>query len=334
MNQGYEPQDTHILAYVQWSIISRWKRLVLKYAEDNEPIFLYGSNDDRQFEKYAKEGANLWIMASHKDYPPTLVAKLKRVKRIDHIRDTIPQELLREFKPLGKGKKYKYIVKGMKGSRFYGHNNALPVLHKLALLGDNGKLNKKEEDRWIPKKHGIMLIRPHRIQNITPLWDYAKKLQKQTVFISWKHGDVKGRKHENLRIRNFVREFIRELNKEKYAVWIDELALPNYKPKTEDDVLMELLLRQGLTQSQVLLAVASNHYGCKSPESAKNWTKQEWNSKSNANRAILFAENSNNDKHKCDDTHTLVISDINGKVLSGKPYDAARDFARWIKQVP
>ena len=42
---------------------------------------------------------------------------------------------MREFKPLGKGKKYDYIVKGMQGSRFYGHNNALPVLNKLALLG-------------------------------------------------------------------------------------------------------------------------------------------------------------------------------------------------------
>ena len=98
-------------------------------------MFVYGSNDERQFDSFAKDGAVLWIVASHRDYPPTLVAQLKNVERIDEIRkSTIPPGLMSELKPLGRDKKYRFKVRGAQGSRFYGHNDARLVLNKLALL--------------------------------------------------------------------------------------------------------------------------------------------------------------------------------------------------------
>jgi hypothetical protein len=321
----------HLVAYVQGSIISRWKRLVLKYACEGKPTFVYGSNDDRQFNRFARDGAVLWIVASHRDYPPTLVAKLNNVERIDEGREsTIPPGLLSELKPLGHGKKYRFKVRGARGSRFYGHNDAIPVLNELALLGNDGRIAKEAKEEWNPRKHGNMLQRPHRVYDASPLATFSDKLQRQTVFISWKHCDVKGRKHDNLRRRSYVKEFARELNKAEIAVWLDEFALPNYRPKTADDNLLELLLSQGLKQSRVVIAVASNQYGCRSPGSIKNWTKQEWQSKSKRNRVVLFsdAKQANYDyegNSSCIDLHSASLR------LSGRPSDASSEFSDWFE---
>lgn len=324
--------STHLIAYVQWSIISRWKRLVLKYACDGKPTFVYGSKDDRQFDRFARDGAVLWIMASHREYPPTLVAKLEKVERIDESqKSTIPPGILSELKPIGQGEEYQFKVRGTQGSRFYGHNDVMPVLNELALLGNDGKTVKEAEEEWIPRKHGNMLQRPHRVDNASRLMTFADKLQRQTVFISWKHCDVKGRKHVNLRKRNYVKEFTRELNKAEVAVWLDEFALPNYRPKTTDDNLMELLLRQGLKHSRVIIAVASDQYGCKSSDSTKNWTKQEWKSKSKQNRVALFTSDEQYANHNCEGNSSSVNLDSASLCLSGRPSDAASVFLKWFK---
>ena len=322
----------HLVAYVRWSIISRWKRLVLKYACDGKPTFVYGSNDDRQFDNFARDGAVLWIVASHRDYPPTLVAQLKNVERIEESRNsTIPPGLLSELKPLGHCKKYRFEVQGAQGSRFFGHNDAMPVLNELALLGNDGRIAKEAEEKWNPRKHGNMLQRPHRVDDASPLKTFADKLQRQTVFISWKHCDVKGRKYENLRKKDYVKEFTRELNKNEVAVWLDDFALPNYRPKTADDNLMKLLLRQGLKQSRVVIAVASDQYGCRSSDSTKNWTKQEWQSKSKRNRVVLFTSDAQQDNHYCEGSSPSVNLDSASLRLSGKPSDAASDFLDWFE---
>jgi hypothetical protein len=154
-------------------------------------------------------------------------------------------------------------------------------------------------------------------------------MKRQTVFISWKHSDLKGRKRDNFRRRNFVKEFVRELNKNKIAVWIDELALPNYQPKTADDNLLELLLKQGLQQSRVVIAVASGQYGCISPKSTKNWTKQEWQSKLKRNRLALFTSGIPQKIFEIEGNRQSVILESEFKRLYGKPSDAARKFLEW-----
>ena len=322
----------HIIAYVRWEIISRWKRLMLKYSCDGKSTLVYGSNDDRQFDHFAKEGAVLWIFASHHDYPPTLIAQLKNVERIDEIRNsTLPPGLLSELKPLGRDKKYRFKVQGSQGSCFYGHNDATLVLKELALLGKDGRIIKEADVSWNPRKHGNMLQRPHRIYSPTPIQTFADKLQKHTVFISWKHCDVKGKKHENLKKRNYVKEFLKELNKNEFAVWVDELALPNYQPRTADDNLMNLLLRQGIKQSRVVIAVASDQYGCISLDSTINWTKQEWQSKSKQNRVALFTSDVQQANYNCKGNGQEVDLSSASLRLNGEPSDAVCDFLDWFK---
>lgn len=324
--------SSHLIAYVQWSIISRWKRLILKYACDGKPTFVYGSNDDRQFDRFARDSAILWIVASHRDYPPTLVAQLKNVERIDESQQsTTPPGLLSDLKPPGQGKRYRFKVRGAQGSRFYGHNDVLPALNGLALLGNDGKTVKEAGEEWIPRMHGNMLQRPHRVDDASTLETFADKLKRQTVFISWKHCDVKGRKHDNLRKRNYVKEFARELNKEDVAVWLDEFALPNYRPKTADDNLMKLLLRQGLKQSRVVIGVASDHYGCRSADSTTNWTKQEWQSKLKRYRVALFTIDEQQANQDCEGNGPPVNLDSAELRLSGTPSDATSKFLNWFK---
>jgi hypothetical protein len=260
------------------------------------------------------------------------VAKLKNVQRIDKGRKcTIPAGLLSELKPIGHGEEYQFKVRGRQGSRFYGHNDVKPVLNELALLGIDGKTVKRAEEEWIPRKHGNMLLRPHRVDNASRLKAFAGELQRRTVFISWKHCDVRGRKYENLRKRNYVKEFTRELKKAGVAVWLDELALPNYRPKTADDGLMELLLRQGLKDSRVVIAVASAQYGCKSSDSTKNWTKEEWISKSKRNRVALFTADEQQADRNRGAIGPCVRLDSASLCLTGRPLDAAGDFLAWFK---
>jgi len=94
-----------------------------------------------------------------------------------------------------------------------------------------------------------------------------------------------------------VRSFVGKLDEFEVAVWLDELALPNYRPRKNAD-LLGLLLKQGLAQSSVVVAVKTEHYGCQSKGSRRNWTKEEWQSKPRRNRAVLSVGAKRNDASK------------------------------------
>ena len=57
--------------------------MLMKYACGGEPVFVYGSNDDRQFKDHAKDGAVLWVLTTKPGYPPTLVARLNGIERVE-----------------------------------------------------------------------------------------------------------------------------------------------------------------------------------------------------------------------------------------------------------
>ena len=73
------PSD--LIAYVQSAKLTDWKRIAMKFAWDDRPCFIYGSDDDRQFEEYAKGGATLWVIESHPDAPPSLVARITGISK-------------------------------------------------------------------------------------------------------------------------------------------------------------------------------------------------------------------------------------------------------------
>ncbi|MEJ2309874.1 MAG: hypothetical protein P8Z78_11220 [Gammaproteobacteria bacterium] len=247
---------------------------------------------------------------------------------------SVPPGLLSDLKPVGEGRRYNYVVRGGKRSRFYGHNDVSGVLDELAFLGTHGNLVKQPGEAWVPRRHGNMLQRAHRIADATPLENFSRRLDRRSLFISWKHRDVKGRRRENLGVRRHVLEFTRELNRRGMAVWLDELALPDYRPKTADDNLLDLLLRQAMQQCRVLVGVATRHYGCISPDSTVNWTALEWRSKSKRNRALLFVDETPRVRCLEEKRSSCIDPQSAGLLLSGTAEAAAGDFVDWFLPAP
>jgi hypothetical protein len=324
----------HLIAYVSWPIIGQWKRLLLKHAGGGIPWFVYGSNDDRQFERFAKDGAVLWLLASHRDLPPTLVARLAPVERLGREpHPEVPQDLVDELKPADDpAANYEFKVKGGRRSRFYGHNDASRALTELALVGNRDGLVKRAGEPWAPRRHGVLLQRPHRVQDPSPLDKLATDARARSLFISWKHSDVKGRRRRNIELRRKVIGFTRALNARSFAVWLDELALPNFHPNSPDDALLELLLRQGLRESRVVVAVASDHYGTVSPGKRVNWTKKELHSKRRPNRVGLLMDQAQGHETDRQGSGSSLGHETVGLLLAGEPDEAACEFCRWFER--
>ena len=79
----FTPDTKHIIAYVQRSKITDWKRL-MDPGEGQPFPFIYGSRDGNVFDQYVKEGAVLWVFSATPDgRPPSLVAKLHVIGRAD-----------------------------------------------------------------------------------------------------------------------------------------------------------------------------------------------------------------------------------------------------------
>ena len=72
-----DTEGEHLIAYVRTSKVTDWKRLALLYEEDGKPAFVYRSDDDLTFAEHARNGAVLWIIESHEDGPPSIVARLQ-----------------------------------------------------------------------------------------------------------------------------------------------------------------------------------------------------------------------------------------------------------------
>ncbi len=323
----------HLLANVRWSVIGQWKRLLLKHTHRGSQVFVYGSNDDQQFKQSARDGAQLWIVSTPPGFPPTLVARLTDVQRIDASHDAgVCDDLLADLKEPGKGgSEYLFKVKGGRGSRFYGNNDASTALEHTTLLGQGGTLKAAGEE-WVPRRHGVMLMRPKRLQDADALKALATDALHRAVFVSWKHCDKDGQRPDHVARRRAVRELVRELNRRGVAVWLDELALPNFKPHTTDDALMESLLRVGLHESRVVAAVASDCYGTRSPESDVNWTAMELQSKRRQNRVALFLGHEAPDGAESLLVGPTLGSDSVAVHLNGDPSQVASEFCRWYDQ--
>jgi hypothetical protein len=66
----------HIVAYVRQQYVSTWKHITFNYDPGGQPAYFYGSNDCSHFTRL-KPGDVLWVIQSHKEDPPSLVARLK-----------------------------------------------------------------------------------------------------------------------------------------------------------------------------------------------------------------------------------------------------------------
>ncbi len=330
----------HLLLYARWDIIGIWKRQLLKYAPPDGVVFLYGSNDDHQFGPLARNDAILWVLASHRHFPPTLTACIRAVRQLPRTdRDPhISDDLMRHFRKPGnrqtgtRSSAWKHVAVGGEDSRFLAHNDATEPLSRIELLNIDRETLKQEGDAWDAVHHGPLLMRPKAIRDPAPLVEHAAAVAARTVFLSWKHRDTRPGQPGRCDPRREVLEFVREINKASFGVWLDVLALPNFHPNTDDDELMAHLLEQGLRNSQAIGAVASPHYGALSPGSTQNWTEQELRSKPRNRRFALLTPAT---QSVLDDGRIgagLTAGDVD-HVITGNAAVAARDLKAWFTTV-
>jgi len=274
--------ENNVLCFVQRSLITKWKRLVLTR---DEPLFVYGSKDSHVFAKRLENGGNLWVIASIPNSPPELVAyiNVKKVRKKNYFeKDSKISGLIREFPQ-------KWIAIGKKGSEFFGHNNAESALLQLAFRPQEGNPWKIDEGatKWLARYGSDKLRSPRYICEAgefdngvvspgnQPLLDLQQK-KSRAIFLSWKW-------HDNEKA--FMRLLADELVAQGFMPWLDLFAMPwtrDVEKREKDKPKLENLLKYGYKQAVAIVAIDSEHYGTRTKTNTKkkrknkNWTKREW----------------------------------------------------------
>ena len=271
----YPTMENHVLCYVQRNRITDWKRLVITHEE---PVFLYGSNDERVFVKHLVDGGTLWVVSSIPTRPPELVACLS-VKTVAKRNDPklealgVSKHLLRHFA------EFNWIAVGGHESEFFGHNVAGSALLKTTFESTSGEpwVLSRGSNEW-RGEYGMNLQRPTKVSNnsldsqengISALRALAAT-SINSVFISWKWCDNS---------KQFVRSLAYALAESGFMPWVDLLALPRSKALLKvqkDEDKLERLLRYGYRRCFGVIGVDTVNYGIQSEGSDKNWTLREW----------------------------------------------------------
>lgn len=276
----------HVVAYVSRSKVTDWKRLMSPRAGKTFP-FVYGSNDEKVFASMVKKGAVLWIIgATPENRPPSLVARLNVIGRLDPPGEEtfgIPEGVVRTFR-----KTFNYIAVGDSSeSRFYGYNDASHALLGLVLKWVHEERTLSGEQPcpegtcvWKPS-YATPLNRPAMIvSDPQPLIDLDEAANR-CVFISWKRAD-------NWTRRASIRKLAYSLADEGIFAWLDVLAFPPsiaLRTKVDPDrALIQRLLNYGYLHCKGLLAIETKEYG--NEGISGNWTEMEWTGNFDANKPL------------------------------------------------
>ncbi len=272
----------HVIAYVQRSKITDWKRLMDPGAGEAFP-FIYGSRDRNVFAKYVKKGAVLWVFSGTPDgRPPSLVAKLHVIGRADDPDGEtygVPPSVLCAFRKEHKGRRlFDFIAVGHPTlSRFYGHNNASNALLSVTLNWVHTTRTLSGEPAcpggtctW-QSSYATPLNSPARVVSDPKPLEDLHRAAAHSIFISWKRRD-------NWKRRKRVRELAYALADEGLFAWLDVFAFPPSIALTKkvdpDADLIDRLLRYGYERCNGLLALETTNYG--RPGILGNWTEMEW----------------------------------------------------------
>jgi hypothetical protein len=321
--------ENHILCYVQRNRITDWKRLVIT---DEEPAFLYGSNDERVFVKHLVDGGTLWVVSSIPTRPPELVACLSVTtvaKRDDPKLEAlgVSKRLLRHFA------EFNWIAVGGYDSEFFGHNVAGSALLQTTFESTSGEpwVLSRGSREW-RGEYGMKLQRPTKVSNkgldsqengIAALRALAAT-SAQSVFVSWKWCDNSKR---------LVRSLAYALAESGFMPWVDLLALPRSKALLkvqEDEEKLESLLRYGYRRCFGVIGVETVNYGTQSEGSDENWTLREWEGAFAQDRAAL-ARIAYRPKGA---TSCGVMSCPDLRLSGTDPRMAARELRNWLDSRP
>jgi len=278
----FNSETHHVVAYVQRSKITDWKRLMDPGAGQPFP-FIYGSRDSNVFAKFVKEGSVLWVFSATPDgRPPSLVARLHVIGRADDVGGEtygVPPGVLRAFRKEINGRRlFDFIAVGHPTeSRFYGYNNASKALlslnlkwvHTLRTLSGEAPCP-RGTCNW-HSSYAAPLNRPALVVSDPKPLEDLDHAAARSIFISWKRRD-------NWKRRKEVRKLVYTLADQGLFAWLDVFAFPPsiaLSEKVDPDAdLISRLLQYGYQHCNGLLALETRNYG--TPGILGNWTEMEW----------------------------------------------------------
>lgn len=266
--EGSEP--LHLLCRLQWKRLRAWKKRSLRaeVLEGGRIRPQAYSSSSSLFRGFLGDWrgdfsipAVLWIVTSYQipgrhNMVPSLAAVV-RVKSVyrgndDRLRD----ELKRYVVSWGKSENEErpelcaVVEADPMFSRFFPANDMTTCLSCLRYVNQDGGLTE-----YSPRR--VLRVRP---KESYLLEKYAETVAQRTVFISYKHSDFTGtRSHPPWTVKELAGAFISA----KFGVWLDALCAPRKAKESSEDLNSEevrLLLKEGHTQSAVVIAIETENY--------------------------------------------------------------------------
>jgi hypothetical protein len=262
----------HLLVYLSWETVRRWKHDYPAGRMDDKAPYAYGSDQARLF-RLARPGDVVWVLSSprfaHYRLPPSLIARLQVNQVVDQY---APGEARVDIPPPSAGWRY-VVLAEREHSRYYPLNNAYSTLLALTFAGGAPSLRDCPHcELLVAQGKGLYAGLPAHLQTIrqvapgaeTALEAFAGAVAEgQVVFLSYRWSEA-----SSLAIRLAER-----LSEQGVACWWDQWMVPHCVAEEDirlDRDLLSAALTDGIRQSTWMVALVTATYH------THWWTAYEW----------------------------------------------------------
>jgi len=262
----------HLLVYLSWETIRRWKHDYPTGQVGDLAPYAYGS-DQVRLARLARPGDVVWVLSSphfaHYRLPPSLIARLHVNQAVDQYS---PGEVRVNIPPPSAGWRY-VVLANREHSHYYPLNNAYSTLLSLTFAGSAPSLrNCPHCERLVAQGKGLYAGLPAHLQTIrqlapgeeTALEAFAGAVAEgQVVFLSYRWAEA-----TPLAIRLAER-----LSAQGVACWWDQWMVPDCVAEEGIRLNRDLLsaaLTDGIRQSTWMVALVTATYY------TNGWTAYEW----------------------------------------------------------
>jgi hypothetical protein len=264
----------HLLVYLSWETIRRWKRDYPAGGRrlDDKAPYAYGSDQVRLF-RLARPGDVVWVLSSPRfaryRLPPSLIARLQVSQVVDQYE---PGEVGVAVPPPSAGWRY-VILAEREHSRYYPLNNAYSTLLGLTFAGGAPSLRDCPHcERLVAQGKGLYAGLPAHLQTIrqvapgaeTALEAFAGAVAEgQVVFLSYRWAEASA----------LAIKLAERLSAQGVACWWDQWMVPDCVAEEGIRLNRDLLaaaLTDGIRQSTWMVALVTPTYY------TKEWTAYEW----------------------------------------------------------
>ncbi len=265
----------HLLVYVSWEVIRRWKR----GRRPDRPVaadapYAYGSAQIR-LARLARPGDVVWVLTAPRfagyRLPPSLIARLQVAQVADRQTPAgLTAPIPPDFDP-----RWRYVVLAQPppASRYYPLNNAYQTLLALTFVGRAPTLRDCPHcQRLVTEQKRLYAGLPAHLQTVrhltpgagTALEAFARAVAEgQIVFLSYRRAEA----------APLAMALVERLTGQGVACWWDHWMLPGRVARGDtriDNDLLSAVLADGLRQSTWAVALVTPTFH------RSRWTAREW----------------------------------------------------------